>query len=561
MNDKPCAESRLWGWAVALAAALGVALRIRALLAGRSLWLDEAMLALNICGRSFAGLLAPLDYHQGAPIGFLMLERLAVVVLGPTELALRLVPFLASIATLGLVYWFCRANFGISAAAIGVALASLTPDLISYSGEAKQYGIDVTVGLLVVTLGANALRLGLSLRRALILAAVGALAVWFSHPAVFVLAGVGTTIILKEIVHRRPAPTLLALGTVACWLASFAVIYFLSLRDLHTNSHLHDFWESGFLTFPPASMNDLRQYVVVGLGIFEAPFQNFQLDESISERMAVMALAAWLTGVVMLVRRGERGLVCLLAAPLAFALLAAVLHRYPLRYRLALFTAGPILLTMSAGFTFLLRPGEGSCPAVGRVLLGCLFALPAMQAAQLLLERPRPYGARTVLEQVARDWRPGDLLLVDACSEPSFHWYQTYGHIAGLDRVAGTLCPESLTDAPQLVPGLPAVQGRSRVWVVVSDHIPDRGGRAAQVLRLTLDQWGERLGTVTVRGYYAYLYDFRAGFAARRMMRGCARAFALAGATTCTTPAALALAASGTNIETLTLTTNVPMVR
>ena len=62
------------------------------------------------CGRSFAGLLRPLDDDQGAPVGFLVLERLVVRLLGPTELALRLVPFLASIATLVLVYRFCRAH-------------------------------------------------------------------------------------------------------------------------------------------------------------------------------------------------------------------------------------------------------------------------------------------------------------------------------------------------------------------------------------------------------------------------------------------------------------------
>ena len=104
MNNEPRAESRVWGWAIGLVAVIGVGLRVRALFANRSLWLDEAMLALNICGRSFAGLLAPLDYDQGAPIGFLMLERLAVVVFGPTELALRLVPFFASIAALALAF-------------------------------------------------------------------------------------------------------------------------------------------------------------------------------------------------------------------------------------------------------------------------------------------------------------------------------------------------------------------------------------------------------------------------------------------------------------------------
>ena len=508
MKDQSRADWKFWSWAAALAGALGIALRVRALSAHRSLWMDEAMLALNICGRSFSGLLAPLDYDQGAPIGFLMLERLAVVVFGPTELALRLVPFLASIATLALVYWFGRANFGRAAAAVGVALVALAPGLISYGAEAKQYAVDVAVGLLVLALGADALRLGLSRRRTLTLAALGALAVWLSHPAAFMLAGVGMTLIIDGILRRRPTQALVATGLSASWLASFAVIYFLSLKGLQSNKYLNSFWDSAFLTFPPASIKDLRQYVVVTLGIFEAPFQNTHLDESLTERMAVIAAAAWLTGVIVLVRRGDRGLASLLTAPLAIGVLAAVLHEYPLRFRLALFTAGPMLLVGTAGIAFLSRSEDGSCRAVGRVLLACMLALPGMQAVQFVLEPPAPYGARTVLERVAHDWRPGDLVLVDNGSEPSFRWYQTYGHVPGLGRVVPTSFGDGMADPQILVPELPALQGRSRVWILVSAHLPDRNSREAQLLRLTLDQWGTRLGTVHEKGYYAYLYDF-----------------------------------------------------
>jgi hypothetical protein len=49
---------------------LGIAVRVRDWLYGRCLWVDEAMLALNLMQRDFAGLLAPLDQHQMAPPGY-----------------------------------------------------------------------------------------------------------------------------------------------------------------------------------------------------------------------------------------------------------------------------------------------------------------------------------------------------------------------------------------------------------------------------------------------------------------------------------------------------------
>src|SRR5215212_6803017 len=101
----PSKPSVLWEKAaVALLILMGVVLRLRQYLTGRSLWSDEAMLALNIVDRNFAGMFQPLDYDQGAPIGFLLVEKMVNSILGKNELALRLFPLLIGLIDLGLFY-------------------------------------------------------------------------------------------------------------------------------------------------------------------------------------------------------------------------------------------------------------------------------------------------------------------------------------------------------------------------------------------------------------------------------------------------------------------------
>src|SRR5215208_6687635 len=87
---------------------LGALLRIRQYLTGRSLWVDEAMLALNIVNRNFGGMFQPLDYDQGAPIGFLLIEKLFNSLLGKNEFALRLFPLLVGLLSLWLFHLLLR---------------------------------------------------------------------------------------------------------------------------------------------------------------------------------------------------------------------------------------------------------------------------------------------------------------------------------------------------------------------------------------------------------------------------------------------------------------------
>src|ERR1700752_919017 len=88
-------EHFLWGWLSLAAIVTGVALRVWQYAANPSIWVDEAAIARNVLDRHPSQLFGLLDFAQMAPPGFLLGIKLSVTLAGPSEYALRLVPFVA----------------------------------------------------------------------------------------------------------------------------------------------------------------------------------------------------------------------------------------------------------------------------------------------------------------------------------------------------------------------------------------------------------------------------------------------------------------------------------
>src|SRR5436305_88707 len=153
-TDLATVESRSgdqrWTTAAWVLIGLGAGLRVARYVDNRSLWLDEIFLANNLEHRSFAGLLHPLDYRQGAGVGFLLLCKSAIAVIGSSERALRLVSLIAGVASLPLFYFLARRLIGLPAAVIAVAVMVFLEPLIYYSSEVKQYSTDVAVTIAVL---------------------------------------------------------------------------------------------------------------------------------------------------------------------------------------------------------------------------------------------------------------------------------------------------------------------------------------------------------------------------------------------------------------------------
>src|SRR5829696_2793830 len=346
------------GW---LVVALGVALRVRQWLAGRSFWADEAALWLAVHNRDFGDLLRPLPLGQAAPIGWLWAEHTAMSVFGDGERAARLLPLLFGCGALVLAVLLARRVLGPPAALVATVLITFSPSLVSYSNEFKQYSSDVFWSLLILLLGVVLAQQEV-LRRGSVaaLSLTMATAIWFSHAAVLTAPGVLGALGLLALSGRQWRRLALLVAAAVPPAVSVTVNYLLALSRTVEHDGLQTYWA---FAFPP---EPLRPRSFAGWVLDSVPRL---LDRPLALPRPAVALALLAVGLGVLAVRRTRVLLVLLM-PLAVLLAAAVLHAYPAADRLVLFAVPSVLLVLAATVDL---PRRGRAPS-GRALAAALVA-------------------------------------------------------------------------------------------------------------------------------------------------------------------------------------------
>ncbi len=361
------------------------------------LWEDECFLCYNLIHRDFRGLLEPLDYHQAAPVLFLWMQLAVVKLLGFHELSLRLVPFLTGLASI-LLYWrlVVRCLDGLPRL-FAIAIFSVTYATIRYSAEAKPYGIDLFVALLLLTctvhwLGRPGRAGGLWLLAAILAPAVG-----FSYGAV--LLGGGLWVAVGWVVwrQRRHESVLAWIACAAALLVGTSAVYLLSARSQAAAEHeaLSEMWQNFFPPLTSAGAfaywmlqihtSDLLAYPAGG-----APFQS------------TLSALCWFAALVALARRRQGTVLLLCLTPLAINFALALAHRYPYggHVRLSLFMAPWMCLLIGYGLAMALaavsRSGRRPVHGLRIVLVG----LALVGIATVLRDLTKPY--KNVCDQRAR---------------------------------------------------------------------------------------------------------------------------------------------------------------
>ncbi len=473
---------------------IGLILRLRQYLSGRSLWADEAMLALNIVNRNFAQLFQPLEYDQGAPIGFLLVEKVFNSILGRTEFVLRLFPLLAGFISLWLFYLLAKKTLQGAGFYLALALFAFNPQLVYYTSESKQYIADVAVTLGLLVLAIPIFRDEINKKKFFLLGGAGILALWFSHPALFVLAGIGIALFVRFL-QKRDYPNLR--GTIFTgffWLTNLALLYFINLRHLSRNEYLASYWSDGFVPLPPWSdLNWITDLVPYQFNIHYIP---------------LLAVISILLGWFVLFRE-QRSLALAIAFTALFAFAASALRLYPVNGRLSLFLIplGILLLGKLVEFAQKVFSFNRVASFGAATLLSGYLLLPPLATSFENFISPKYYEhIRPTMQVLADSWKEGDALFVTAWAEPAFQFYAPFYGLEGVEAATSEI--EDYPNGEQIKLRLEPLIGQKRVWVLFA-HVYEQGGfNERDYLVAYLDEIGEKRREILKSGTSVYLFFY-----------------------------------------------------
>lgn len=479
--------------------ALGILLRAREFFANRSLWIDEAMLALNLRDRSFATLMDPLADNQAAPIGYLWIQKGVIGLLGDTDWSLRLFAFLSGIAVLFLYERFARLTLNRTEALVGLALLVFARPLIRHGAQVKQYSSDVAIATWLLFEWARIRGAELVGTRSARLSLMGALAVWLSQPAVFLLAALGAEMLASSLRGRRWRAVGQIGAILSAWLASFATVYFLTLRHLVGHDYFSDHFVAAFAP-PPDSAANLAWYPRTGLHVLESVLG--------IEFLPALALVAAFAGSAILARRqGGASLLAVLVGPMALVVFASALGLYPIEDRLVLFLAPGLATLVGVAIGSCLAPGRMPLRVLAAASLSVILSYPLASSGYKFLfpftgavEETKP-----LLRALRELARPGDVVYVYYVAGPAFRFYRSQFGLDELETRFGSKC----RDNPRAyLKDLDALGPRPRAWFLFAhESFAADGTNEREFFLAELARRGALRDELAAPGAWLYLFD------------------------------------------------------
>lgn len=511
---------------------IGIILHLSQYIFNRSLWPDEAFLALDILDSSYAELLQPLKSNQTAPIGFLLIERFLYQVFGNSEYVLRFFPFLCGI--LSIVLFTKVAPYFIEPAAIPIALSLFAASyhVIYYATCLKQYSSDMFFALLSYAATMYILSKPITMRRMLGFGILGSVVLWFSHPSVFILAGIGISSLLAWLKKREWEKIRAFAIAYSLWFLNFAFLFVISLYKLIGNefNQQSSAASGGFMPFLPTSFFEAIWpvkiffdvvYNALGVANTNAPFMTLpQLRSILASVLGIspsiglplselidllLSRLTWtfyhLVAAFMIVagyfsiRAKDKMKAGFLVLPALFMLIASRLHTYPLFFRLMLFLVPVLFMLLGEGAMWIQKRHF----VIGIFLIVALSIHPLSRAGFHLFHPRVHEEARPVVRYLRDHKQPDDIVYVYYMTVAVYRYYSKRFDLENEPFIGGVMSRE---DRSKYIQDLEQLRGNKRVWLVFSHAYSEE-----TFFINYLDTIGKRLDSYKSVRASVYLYD------------------------------------------------------
>lgn len=509
----------------------GILLRLIRYLYNPSLWFDESRNAINILNRSLLGIIPPPpDVTVSPPIGFFLLEKIAIFLFGTTEYALRLFPLLFGVVSLFLFYIVARHYIKPKSVPIAIGLFAVLNPLVELSSELKPYTGDVAITLLLYVSTIYSQTKKTNAWQIIFLGGLGAVMLWFSHPSVFILSAIGITLSVSCMVNKEWAKMRGLFITFLIWGISFLAVYFvytgpLSFNFTLTNDRIVWMNHKAFMPCPPLSLSDFQWFLDLPQRIFAFP---------VGLTFTGIGALTFIAGCITIFTKNKEHFF-ILFTPLIITLLASGFHKYVFSREPILFLVPLIVIIIAEGTEYIIEKLNQSSRIIGIIFLALLFVHPLSWSAYYAVKPISHEEIKPVLAHIKNNWQSGDIIYVYYMSQFAFEYYSKYypgnyhfndnqyiiGHgpqdwYATYKRqeFKGFWNPEKPFSQPfteilkEYVQNINELKGYKRVWVLFSSIVSKEGINEEKFLKYHLDTIGKQLNFFGYPGVSAvYLYD------------------------------------------------------
>jgi len=407
----------------------GIAIRLINYFSNPGLWLDEALLALNLIEKSFYQLFFPLDLNQVAPVLLLVVEKLSILIFGPEELALRLFPLLCSVLSLPLFFYVAKELMkDDKPALIGLFIFALTPLQIRYSAEVKQYMTDEFISLLLLWLFQR-FRYKRDVKALVWLGGAGLISIFFSHIAVLILFTISIFWFLSDYKSKQISQSMVAV--LALWFAAFSVYYLFFIFNHTGEEFMLTYWKNHFMPLNPFKPEFWQFFYTNGYATFFKflIYNNKGMSVNMNFIISLTLLVLFLCGLFLIVARHKYTLLYFLYFPVILHLFLSGINRYPFETRFALYLSPFVIMSVSYGLD---RFRDLSIKLVKKPWPGLILILLVLMIFPYKLGLYFPVkvdGARDCMQFINKNYKEGQPVYIPYYSYATFLYYKKTGRL------------------------------------------------------------------------------------------------------------------------------------